>query len=364
MRSCAIWFSLSVLSLGLQHLSAASPGTVEVFYSRGAFPIIARGLCLISSPFPFSIAELTVGVSALFLISWIAGTIRAVRQAPGTRRRAVLHQVAVILSFLFTAYSGFVVLWGLNYNRQPFSHIVGLASRPASVDDLAALCDNLCRRANYLRLHVSEDSVGAMRLNDSIPVALRRASLGYDETSSIYPVLGGQYSAPKAVFSSDLWSYTGIGGMYWPFTGEANVNIAVPASSIPATACHEMAHQRGFAREDEANYIAYVACRLHPDADFQYSGALLGLNNAMAELRRRNPGRYAVIRGQYSEGVARDLALVDSFWRAHEGPVERFSDEVNDRYLKANGQSDGVLSYGRMVDLLLAEYLSARTGGS
>lgn len=33
------------------------------------------------------------------------------------------------------------------------------------------------------------------------------------------------------------------------------------------------------------------------------------------------------------------------------------SDKVNDTYLKANKQTDGVESYDRMVDLLMAEYL-------
>jgi len=63
-------------------------------------------------------------------------------------------------------------------------------------------------------------------------------------------------------------SYLGIGGVYFPFTGEANVNISMPHTSIPFTACHEMAHQIGFAREDEANFIAYIACKNHPSPDF------------------------------------------------------------------------------------------------
>ncbi|MGE5486123.1 MAG: DUF3810 domain-containing protein [Ignavibacteriales bacterium] len=365
MRTHAALFALGTLAFALQRLSALAPVTVERLYSRGAFPVIAQGLNLVSGICPFSLAELTVGILVLLLVAWIAGTARALRKRPkrpGESGRALVRRGLILLSFVCLAYSGFVVLWGLNYNRQPFSRIACLEARPASVDDLAGLCGSLVRTANYLRLQVKEDPSGVMRLNDDVPGALRRAPLGYERAASIYPFLGGRYGVPKAVFISGLWSYTGISGMYWPFTGEANVNVAVPASSIPAAACHEMAHQRGFAREDEANYIAYLACRLHPDKDFQYSGTLLALDNAMAQLRIRDPRQYAAIRAAYSEGVGRDLARVDAFWRAHEGPVERFSDRVNDQYLKANQQSDGILSYGRMVDLLLAEYLREKGG--
>ena len=55
-----------------------------------------------------------------------------------------------------------------------------------------------------------------------------------------------------------MLSYLGISGIFIPFTCEANVNATLPDWEIPFTACHELAHQRGFAREDEANYVGYL----------------------------------------------------------------------------------------------------------
>ncbi|MGE5542915.1 MAG: DUF3810 domain-containing protein [Bacillota bacterium] len=388
MRTHAAVLTLGISAFAVQRLSALVPETVERLYSRGLFPVIARCLNLVSGLLPFSLAELTVGGLVLLFATCVAGTVRALRTSrthrtrpvesgramarPDLLRQVLVQRGVILASFVSLVYAGFVVLWGLNYNRLSFSRLAGLETRPATVDDLAGLCGSLARTADYLRLQTKEDPHGVMSLNDNTPGALRRAHLGYERVSSIYPFLGGRYSLPKAVFISSLWSYTGISGMYWPFTGEANVNVAVPESSIPAAACHEMAHQRGFAREDEANYIAYLVCRLHPDVDFRYSGTLLALDHAMAQLRARDPRRYAAVRASYSEAVVRDLARVDAFWQAREGTIERFSDRVNDQYLKANQQSDGVLSYGRMVDLLLADYLAqegaarpaSNTGGS
>jgi hypothetical protein len=151
-------------------------------------------------------------------------------------------------------------------------------------------------------------------------------------------------------------SYTGITGVYFPFTGEANVNVSVPDSDIPATSCHEMAHQRGFAREDEANYIAYLTCKMHPDVDFQYSGTLLALIETTNALYNQDPSAFKELRSKYSDGLIRDLGAINEYWEHYEGPVNEVSNKINDAYLKANNQSDGVQSYGRMVDLLLAEY--------
>lgn len=151
-------------------------------------------------------------------------------------------------------------------------------------------------------------------------------------------------------------SYTGITGIYIPYTGEANVNINSTDFMLPSTVAHEMAHQRGFAREDEANYIAYLTCSMHPDRDFQYSGVMLALIYSMNALAENDIEAYKVLRSKYSEGVKNDLRYDAEFWAKYEGKTQEISNNVNNTYLKSNGQKDGVQSYGRMVDLLIAEY--------
>ena len=345
---------LALGAFGLQRLSAARPDAVERYYSTGIFPAIGRTLSWLFGWLPFSVAEALVWASPLLAIAWMAGAVRAARRVGWSQ--AIERRLAGLLAILCLVYFGFVALWGLNYSRRPFAAIAGLPAKPGSVDELAALCRDLISRTNALRLKVPEDAKGVMELNDTIAGTLRRASLGYARAAALYPVLAGNYSAPKGVRASELWSYTAIEGVYFPFTGEANVNIAMPPSAIPAAATHEMAHQRGFAREDEANYLGYLASRLHPDADFQYSGYLSALVNALNALRPYAPDTYKQLVQTISPGVRRDLAFENAFWTKHEGPVADVSDRVNDSYLKANMQRDGVQSYGRMVDLLLAEY--------
>ena len=150
-------------------------------------------------------------------------------------------------------------------------------------------------------------------------------------------------------------SLVGISGIYFPFTGEPHVNAELPACQLPFVACHEIAHRLGFAREDEANFLAWLACRDHPDADFRYAGALAALRHALAVLALVDPAAFAVERERLAEPVLRDLRDLEAFWSRWRGPLAELGSAVNDAYLTAQGELEGVASYGRVVDLLLAE---------
>ncbi|KJS23352.1 MAG: hypothetical protein VR72_01580 [Clostridiaceae bacterium BRH_c20a] len=344
------------ISLLLANISAFFPNIVERIYSNGVYPIIGQSLSIITGFLPFSVAEVIVILLFLLIILSLIRTIILLIRGKGRRKETALRYFVNALALGSVIYFGFVIIWGLNYNRLPFSDIANFNVQPITVQELAKVCEDLVDKANALRDMVSEDENGVMQISGGKASVFRRASVGYELAAGKYPELGGRYGPPKGVFISKLMSYAGIGGVYFPFTGEANVNTLTPDSALPSTATHEMAHQRGFAREDEANYIAYVTSTLHPDPDFQYSGTFLALRHTMNTLRRYDLDEYNKLRARYNEGIERDLADLAAFWEKYEGSFERLSSEINDLYLKSNRQEEGIYSYNRMVDLLVAEY--------
>ena len=179
----------------------------------------------------------------------------------------------------------------------------------------------------------------------------------YDTLAKDHEVFHGVYPRTKQILFSAAMSRTELTGVYVPFTMEANVNVDVPEYSIASTMCHELAHLRGFIREDEANYIAYLACMASDNPELQYSGLMEALILTGNALYGKNPDLYYEIRAGYNEGVNRDLAANSAYWaQFHNTKISNTTEKLNDTYLKANNQADGVQSYGRMVDLLLAEY--------
>ena len=169
-----------------------------------------------------------------------------------------------------------------------------------------------------------------------------------------YPELAGFYPRAKQVTVSEILSIQQLSGIYSPFTVEANYNRAMTDYNIPHTICHELSHLKGFMREDEANFIACLACSFSEDRAFRYSGYLLGwihATNALADVDR---DAYQKCVARLETEVREDLARNNQFWDRYDTKTARVANQINDTYLKANLQEDGVKSYGRVVDLMLA----------
>lgn len=343
---------LSPCLMILNILVKAHPRLVEKYYSNGINKIMREALSLFTGNLPFSAAEFLFFILLGFLIFMFMSL------AANIRKGKFLNKLINICSYISVLYVLFIVLWGFNYNRLPFDKIAGYTVEKYSNKDLKEMCESLIERANSLRKKVTENSHGVMAVPGGYHDVFNRAQKGYDIISKTYSELAGSYGIPKRILLSNKMSYTGITGIYAPYTGEANVNVNITDLSLPSTVTHEMAHQRGFAREDEANYIGYLACINNVDIDFQYSGVMLGLIYSMNALAENDREAFKTLKDKYSDGVKQDLIYESQFWEKYKGKAEEISDKINNSYLKSNGQKDGVKSYGRMVDLLLAEYKS------
>jgi hypothetical protein len=230
---------------------------------------------------------------------------------------------------------------------------------PAELEKATASLLDLCIA---LRAQCAEDPNGTVQLPDGLAVTLDGLEQAYASAASAHPFLRGSPVRPKPVMLSHLWSYTGIVGMYFPYFVEANVNIDVPEYTIPASAAHEMAHALGFAREDEANFVAFLACLYDESPEVRYSGAQLAFTSCWGALSGKDADASSRIGARVPAAMWRDFAASNAYWKQFEGPVQEASSKTNDAYLKANDQKDGIFSYGRMVDLVLAWYEAGEDG--
>jgi Protein of unknown function (DUF3810) len=304
---------------------------------------------------PFSLAEAFVlGGTVAICLATIRGLARTLRRQ--ARWSSVLAAGGANLALVAgIGYGLFLLLWGFNYARPPLAFLAGLPAVPAPTSELAELAADLVDRSNRERAGLPEDGGGVFRVEGGFPGVVGRVEAGYAPASVTMPLLTGPAARPKAVLLSGLLSRVGITGIYFPFTGEPNVNTTVPDVELPFSTSHEVAHQRGFAREDEANYVAYLACRHHPDGGFRYSGLLAASHYVLAALQAVDPAAVSRIQEGRSPAVRRDEAAIRAWIELYRGRANEVGRRVNDAYLKTQGQADGVRSYGRMVDLLLAE---------
>ncbi len=355
------------VSLLILWIARNYPMIAEFVFARGIYKWISQGISLISAIFPFSLMEvevIAVPLAALFFIFrfFVKVLWKLYKRSADTGYTFTLGIVnaACTLGVLFFLY---LMLGGINYYRYSFAVYSGLEIRESSVEELYDLNLDLADQAASIREQLrdtkgAEDENGVLQINNSdwqsVSGNMEDAFLKLSEE---YPVLGGYYRSLKPVFFSDFMSRMEITGIFWPFTMEANVNIDAADYSIPATMGHELAHLRGFMREDEANFIGYLVCKESDKLEYQYSGIMLALTYAGNQLYKQDPALYQTVREHYNTEMVADLRDEYYYWKQFEDTtISTVSNSMNDNYLKANNQSDGVKSYGRMVDLLLAEY--------
>jgi hypothetical protein len=344
------------LAIFVQWMSSFAPDTVESLYSRTVFPPIVAALASFSSPLPFSVAEVGLACACVILVWALIGTGRALVRAKGRRWRVLGRAAALGFFIAGIGYSLFLITWGLNNQRSTFGKSAGLDVRPSDRVELSALSASLIDEANQLRDALPEDGRGVMRMTDASRHALARTALGVATLMEHYPWLPRSDVHPKAAWTSPLLSYLGIAGFYSPLTAEANVDSDVPPSDVLFAAAHEVGHQLGFAREDEANYLGYLICRFHPDLDFRYSGAFTASRFTQRALASIDRQQARALEARRSEAVKRDMAALVAWAARYSGPAMRTFNRANDAYLRSQGQREGVRSYGRMVDLLLAAW--------
>ena len=343
--------------IALHLFLSTMPSTVEFFYSQKLFYIIASILSFLFNIFPFSVFEVIIIILFCTIIFYPIYTISKILLKPENIIKILMVFILKSMSFFSIIYFLFIFLWGLNYNRMPLSDTLNLNTEPASVIELESLCKNLLEKTLMLRERVKEDSSGVMIFDGDLESMINQTPLGYKNLSEQHKIFLGKYSTPKKMYLlSYIMSLTTTSGIYSPITGEANINIYPPLIFAPMTICHEIAHQIGFAREDEASFIGYLACKYHPNINYQYSGYLSVLTQAMNQLYKYDKTKFYDLKKQYSAGMKNDLNSVRKYWQQYSGTyVEKISEKTYNAYLKSNNQKDGIQSYGRVVDLLIGE---------
>lgn len=319
---------------------------------------LSQLISLITGLIPLSLAELCIILLPIILLILLIKFIIHLNKDKENIKINAVKGLLNILCALSIALFLFTLLGGLNYYRYSFSYYSKLKIDKYTVEELYGLTKQLAEQANELRAQVPrEDENGVFDLSMSYFELAKEANKAMTNLSKEYPVLGGLYARPKPVLLSPLMSYTEITGVFMPFTMEANVNVDIADYAIPYTMFHEMAHQRGFMREDEANYISYLVGVSSGNIELMYSSTMLALISSGNALYGQNADMYFEIRDIYSDGVLKDIRANSEYWAKFEDTVvSTVSNKINDTYLKANAQEDGVKSYGRMVDLLLAKY--------
>ena len=308
-------------------------------------------LATLTGLLPFSLAEL------LLLLLPLAAVLLCVY---GARRwcaswRHLFVFAGCVLSSLAVVLSLFVWCFAPGYHTPTLDEKLSLEREPVGAEELFATAELLREELLTLEPQILYLESGASVMPYSLDGMNALLLDAYERVEERYGLPASFPSRVKPVMLSEPMSYTHVTGVYTFFTGEANVNVCFPDYTLPFTAAHELAHQRGIAREDEANFIAYLVCTASEDVYLRYSGTLNLYEYVVSALARADRESYRASWNALPEGVkGEERAYAEFFERYRESVAASVSQATNDAYLKGQGAEAGTKSYGMVVDLAVA----------
>jgi hypothetical protein len=327
------------------------PDAVEKYYSTGIYPLISRLLRLLFGWIPFSVGDFMYAACFIYLIiSLIRFLSRAFRRT--MHRQYLLLCLKRCISIVLWIYLAFNILWGLNYDRLPIAKQMKLETSLYSKEDLQSLVGLLVNRMNGID-SLSRDARKELVTNDSI---FNHCIQAYHQLHLENPAVYYPNPSVKFSFYGYLANYMGFSGYYNPFSGEAQVNTTIPRFVQPFTTCHEIGHQLGYAKEEEANFCGFLATKTSKDPAFRYSVYVdLYLYSASA-LYALDSTAFIPYRESLHPDVRQDLRDLSAFYRRYQNPFEPVIHALYGNFLKANRQPQGINSYDEVVGLAIAYY--------
>ena len=351
-----IIYGILALSAVIYLVAVISPSFAD-FFNRYVSSGVRAFLGLITSVLPFSLAEILL---ILLIPALVFAMVIAFKYYCDTWKNVLIFS-AKLLSAAALIMSLFVFTLGTGYHGSTLDEKLGLDRNEVSKDELRYTAEILTQYVNELSPDIEFEPESFSVMPYSTKEMNEKLLKAYEKASAQYDFIPKMYSRVKPVMMSKLMSYTHITGVYSFFTGEANINVDFPDYTIPFTAAHELAHQRGIAREDEANFVAFIVCSMSDDTYIRYSGYLNMLeyvsNAYYSADTSKDHADYIELRDLLDLNVRYEQRAYSKFFDKYRDSVASdVSGAVNNAYLQSQGVKEGSKSYGMVVDLAVAYY--------
>ena len=354
-RKFIVWIITILVILAIKIFSL-NAYRVESIYSHWIYPKISNILVSITWWIPFSIGDILYCAVAIWLLIKLFKNIKGIFKN-GFRLKVLFNKVEKLVLLSCWIYIIFNVIWGLNYNRLGIGYQLQFVTTEYSIDDLAIMNKILLQKVNNSRQEVGEIKIDSF----SNKVIFDSARSAYKNLEKKYPFLQRNKLSIKKSLYGHAGNYLGFTGYYNPFTGEAQANTTVPVFLRPYIATHELAHELGYAKEDEANFVGYLAASQSTDPFFHYSTYLDLFMYANRELFYADSVVSKSFYDSLSPAIKGDIEVWRRFNRSHQSFIEPGITWLYSKYLKLNQQPKGMRSYNQVTAMIIAYYKKYHT---
>ncbi len=348
-RNKLIWIGLGASAILLRWMVSDQSALVEQYYSRGLFLGIRKILDFAMDLLPFPVLYILLLGEIAYLIYGIIVFIKSKNRWSYRLLSAILSVFAWTGSVAFF----FLFLWGFNYARIPVEQQQSLKLMPLSEKDLAEGMDRVTEKLVAIRPIFGIDSVALSskqfptNLTDSIQAEVKTVFSRLNYPSKFKPKV--QQLQPKGILLR--WSTLGV---YFPWTGECNVDAGLHPLELPHVMAHELAHSYGIGDEGTCNFIAYLACTQSQNDFIQYAGYLEYFTTLFVNYSKYDKVAALQYLRNLPPAVKADWNSIIENHQKYPNVLPKLRRATYNTYLKAQGIEEGIQNYNRVLMLVKA----------
>ena len=291
----------------------------------------------------------------LALTAWSAWLIaRAIRATWAQGRRAWRGAAIAVTRALALLAIVFLVGWGFNYGRPDVPSRLAIAPEgPRVLLSTETLVEEYARTATALNALRTRGLTAADVTAAITPAEAHQIGETLRATLTGFGVPTVPLRRLRVLPKGALLRF-GTAGVYSPWTGDPHIDGALHPLQQRFTACHELAHQQGITDEGDCNLLAYLTLAPSPEPLLAYSAELTYLRYLRSAISRRDRDTFEGLSPKLDTAVVNDLRAIRRAQDAYAEIAPAARDLLYDSYLRTQGVHDGLSSYGRIIDYVVA----------
>lgn len=275
-RLSAYWKFIIIYSAVILLLNiVAQNKSFSDFYDDNIFRYLSMPYCALTGLMPFSVGEILIPAAILIVLTaLVLLTLLIFLKKKEKFKRFSIKYLKSTLAFILTVVMIMTLNCSILYCTSKMD-INGNRGKKYSAEQIEILRNYVVVQCNELSKKMERKENGEVTYSDNLDKEIEAALNGLSDE---LPRLKGYYPNAKPIMGSYFMYQAGVIGVYFPFSMEANYNTNVSDIYAPSVIAHELSHLKGYIYEDEANFIAYLACTKSGNDIIRYSGYLSVLN--------------------------------------------------------------------------------------